>query len=63
MLDPFGGSGTVGVVALRHGRRAILIELKPEYVDMSRRRVAGRLFAQEAVDAGHDLDRVDGQVE
>jgi len=45
VLDPFGGSGTVALVANRLGRRAILIELKPEYVAMGRRRVAGPLFA------------------
>lgn len=38
VLDPFGGSGTTGKVAIEHGRRAILIELKPDYVDLIRRR-------------------------
>jgi DNA modification methylase len=32
VLDPFGGSGTTGKVALEYGRRAILCELNPEYV-------------------------------
>lgn len=40
VLDPFGGSGTTGVVAERLGRNAILIELNPEYVEMARRRIA-----------------------
>jgi len=31
VLDPFGGSGTAGMVALELGRRAILVELNPEY--------------------------------
>lgn len=31
IIDPFGGSGTVGAVAVRHGRRAALIELNPDY--------------------------------
>jgi len=31
VLDPFGGSGTTGQVALELGRRAILLELNPEY--------------------------------
>lgn len=31
VLDPFGGSGTTGVVALEHGRSALLIELSEEY--------------------------------
>ncbi|PJA24988.1 MAG: site-specific DNA-methyltransferase [Alphaproteobacteria bacterium CG_4_10_14_0_2_um_filter_63_37] len=36
VLDPFGGSGTTAGVALRHGRRAILIELNPSSVDERR---------------------------
>jgi DNA modification methylase len=32
VLDPFGGSGTTGQVALELGRRAILCELNPDYV-------------------------------
>jgi site-specific DNA-methyltransferase (cytosine-N4-specific) len=47
VLDPFAGSGTVGVVAMRHGRRFVGLELNPEYVAMARRRVAGPLFAEE----------------
>lgn len=31
VLDPFGGSGTTGMVALELGRRAVLIELNPDY--------------------------------
>jgi hypothetical protein len=40
VLDPFGGSGTTAEVALEYGRRAILIELKPEYVELQKRRLA-----------------------
>lgn len=32
ILDPFGGSGTVGMVANRLSRRAILIDLNPSYL-------------------------------
>ncbi len=39
ILDPFAGSGTTGVVALRHGREFTGIELKPEYAEMARRRI------------------------
>lgn len=39
VLDPFAGSGTTGMVALRHGRSFIGIELNPEYVEMARRRI------------------------
>ena len=34
VLDPFGGSGTTGMVALELGRSAELIELNPSYVEI-----------------------------
>lgn len=40
VLDPFGGSGTTGQVALELGRNAILCELNPEYVELIQRRCA-----------------------
>jgi DNA modification methylase len=40
VLDPFGGAGTVGLVAEQMGRDAILIELVPSYVEQARRRIA-----------------------
>ncbi len=33
VLDPFMGSGTTGIVALKLGRRTVGIELSPEYAD------------------------------
>ena len=41
VLDPFCGSGTTGVVALRHGRSFIGIELNPEYIELARKRIIG----------------------
>jgi DNA modification methylase len=41
VLDPFNGAGTTGMVAQRHGRGYVGIELNPEYVEMSRRRITG----------------------
>lgn len=38
VLDPFGGSGTTGVVAQELGRSATLIELNPEYTKLSKKR-------------------------
>jgi DNA modification methylase len=35
ILDPFTGSGTVAVVALRNGRKFIGTELNPEYADIA----------------------------
>lgn len=40
VLDPFGGAGTVGLVADRMGRDAILIELNPAYAEIARQRIA-----------------------
>lgn len=39
VLDPFGGAGTVGLVAKQHDRNAILIELNSEYAEMARKRI------------------------
>jgi DNA modification methylase len=38
VLDPFGGSGTTGLVATELGRKAMLIELNPIYARMGRER-------------------------
>lgn len=38
VLDPFGGSGTVGKVAIEMGRNATLIELNPNYCEIIRKR-------------------------
>ncbi len=39
VLDPFFGSGTTGVVALRHKRDFIGIELNPEYIEIAKSRL------------------------
>ena len=39
VIDPFFGSGTVGVVCQRLGRRFLGIELNPEYAEMARERL------------------------
>lgn len=39
VLDPFFGSGTVGLVALETGRRCIGIELNEDYIALARRRI------------------------
>lgn len=38
VLDPFAGSGTTGQVSLERGRKALLIELNPAYVELIRQR-------------------------
>lgn len=47
VLDPFAGSGTVGVVCIKLGRSFVGIELKPDYCDMANKRVfnSGSLMA------------------
>jgi DNA modification methylase len=39
VLDPFGGAGTVGLVADRFGRDAVMIELNGAYVEIAERRL------------------------
>ena len=48
VLDPFAGSGTTGVVAVRRGRSFVGIELNPVYAAMARRRITREapLFVQ-----------------
>jgi DNA modification methylase len=38
VLDPFAGSGTVGLVANNLNRHAILFELNPAYIEIAKRR-------------------------
>lgn len=40
VLDPFGGSGTVGMVADGMGHDAIMIELSEEYAEIARKRIS-----------------------
>lgn len=40
VLDPFAGSGTTLACALRHGRRAVGVELNPEYASLAHARIA-----------------------
>lgn len=39
VLDPFGGAGTTGLAASRHGRDAVLIELSASYAEMAAARI------------------------
>ena len=50
VLDPFMGSGTTGVAAVRAARQFIGIEIEPRYFDIACRRIEdaqrqGRLIA------------------
>ncbi len=56
VLDPFGGSGTTGLVADRLGRHCTLIDLNPGYAEMADRRLRAGLCRVDSepapVDAG-----------
>ena len=39
VLDPFSGAGTTGVVARKHGRSFVGLELNPEYIALTWRRL------------------------
>jgi len=39
ILDPFAGSGTTGVAALREGRSVVLIEKDPRWAALARERM------------------------
>jgi DNA modification methylase len=43
VLDPFGGSGTTGIVAAQHNRNAVLLELNQEYIDLANARINNEL--------------------
>lgn len=49
ILDPFMGSGTTGVAAVRRGRKFIGIEIEPKYFDIACRRI------EEATRAPRDM--------
>lgn len=52
VLDPFGGSGTTGMVAEQEGRNSILIELNPKYVELIKHRTQQQgLFCNPTGDA------------
>ena len=41
ILDPFAGSGTTGIAALREGFRVLGFELDPEYIEIAEARITG----------------------
>ena len=44
VLDPFTGSGTVGAVAVRHGRNFMGTELNPEYINIATGRIQSEVM-------------------
>jgi DNA modification methylase len=49
VLDPFGGSGTTAMVATKHGRDAILIDLNPAYAVLQDDRTSGVQMSLESM--------------
>jgi site-specific DNA-methyltransferase (cytosine-N4-specific) len=47
-LDPMAGTGTTGLVALAHRRKAILIEANPDYCGNAKRRIETELASYKA---------------
>ena len=47
ILDPFMGSGTTGVAAVKLGRKFIGIEIEPKYFDIACRRIQAALDARD----------------
>lgn len=43
ILDPFAGSGTTGIAAIRQGRQALLFEVRPENAGLIRDRCAAEV--------------------
>jgi site-specific DNA-methyltransferase (adenine-specific) len=37
ILDPFSGSSTTGVAAIKNHRKFVGVELEPEYLDLSKK--------------------------
>ena len=56
VLDPFCGSGTVGVVACQLGRDFIGIDLSADYLAMAARRIGKALKPSTYVDMTADVD-------
>lgn len=67
IMDPFAGSGTVGVAAQRNGCRAVLLEQSPRYCALIRRRLEagdprGREGAEPAVRTGTAGEKQNGRL-
>lgn len=56
VLDPFGGAGTVGLVADALGRDCTLIELNPDYAAIAARRLKAGCVRVEGGDSRRGLD-------
>lgn len=60
ILDPFCGSGSTGIAALRNGRDFIGIDLSADYLTLATRRIEASLHADNVLDRPR-IKLVDGQ--
>ena len=49
VLEPFLGSGSTGIAAIRHGFRVLGIEQSPEYFEIAHRRIVAAVAAEDAM--------------
>jgi len=56
VLDPFGGSGTTGIVAASHSRNAVLLELNQEYIDLAKERINKELGMMANLKCNKEVD-------
>ncbi len=54
ILDPFSGSGTTGVVAQKHNRKWICMDINPDYCELSKRWIADAASSLERKGIGCD---------
>lgn len=59
VLDPFSGTGTTGIAALKNGRKAICVEQNPSYVEVTQERIAGFENAADATLVSGDACHMD----
>jgi len=45
ILDPFGGSGSTAVAAIRAGRNSVSVEIEPDYIAMAEKRIQKQIEA------------------
>lgn len=55
VLDPFGGIGTVAIVADRWNRDAVSLELNPSYIELAKKNVLKKI---EFIDLLHENRRM-----
>lgn len=58
VLDPFMGSGTTGVAAIRLGRRFIGIEIEPKYFEIAKKRIQDELTRVSFLNGDHSAKSV-----